>query len=179
MTPGIQHDKTRTQGGINHQTSDSGIKEVNSGTNKPETTFQRGLQLHQDPFKEGVMDITPGIQPDETTTQGGIYQQTSDSGMKEVSSGTNDPVLTSQNGLHLPEEVEVTDGIQNTEITSQNGLHLPKEVEVTPGIHHIILVTAPNIKIVQTSTSSEILDPRVTEKTSRKTTRRWIRWTVM
>merc|ERR1712240_173909 len=132
-------------------------------------------------FKGGVKEIAPGIQHTETTTQGGFHQQTSDSGIKEVSSGINEPEITSQNRLHLPKEVEVTPGIQHPEIASQNGLHLPKEVEVTPGIHHphIILVTAPNIKIVQTSTSSEMLDPRVTEKTSRKTTRRWIRWTVM
>merc|ERR1712240_267735 len=138
-------------------------------------------------FKGGVKEIAPGIQHTETTTQGGFHQQTSDSGIKEVSSGINEPETTSQRELHLHKDtfkggvIDITPEIQHPEITSQNGLHLPKEVEVTPGIHHphIILVTAPNIKIVQTSTSSEMLDPRVTEKTSRKTTRRWIRWTVM
>ena len=88
--------------------------------------------------------------------------------IKEVSSGTNEHETTSQNGLHLPEEVGITPG-------SQNGLLPSEEVEVTPGVNHMNLVTAPNI---QTSTSREMWDTAVTEKTSRST-RRWIYWTVM
>ena len=198
-------------------TQDTGTGNTNMST----SSDQGGINNHTS--QSGGVS---GIQDDETTTKGGLNQQTPKSGMKEVFLGSNDPVLTSQNGLHLPDKMEVDPGIQNPVFTSQiglhlpeevgitpgsqnglpppeevgitpgsqnglpppeevgitpksqNGLHPPEEVEVTPGVHHMNLVTAPNIKIVQTSTSREMWDTRVTEKTS-KTTRRWIRWTIM
>ena len=96
--------------------------------------------------------------------------------------GIHHPEITSPRGIHHPKDTSHggakvdTGGLHHQQVTSPRGI----EVDTT-GIHHpqVILVKAPSLTSVQTSTSNSeiIMDPRVTQQT--RTTRKWVRWTVI